>query len=146
MNRIPAHWLTIPAAAAVAAALTTTAPEPADADPAPEQTALSRDLDDRLRTAKLRVEYKEELIGRLVGGRLTLDEVTGEFLRLNREYPQALAVVRLYHRGSGDEEKTARNVLAYVRCRPLPADAKARVLARLEREFESRYGHPPGEE
>jgi hypothetical protein len=55
-----------------------------------------------------------------------------------------MAMIRHHEPGSSDEEKLARNVMAWVRprCRSLPADRRAAVMARLGREFEARFGRP----
>jgi hypothetical protein len=152
MFRVPAYWPAVPAALAVSAALAlTAAPEPGAAtspfddrraeDLDPDQAGVRRDLAARLQTTKLRIEYKTHLIDRLVAGDATLAEVTDEFLRLNRGTP-AMGVIRLYCPGSGDEERTARNVVGFVECRELPADRRAEVMARLGREFAGRFGRP----
>jgi hypothetical protein len=149
MFRIPTCWLAVPTALAVSAAIVLTSPiDPgAVAEPLDDQRfedldpyeAVRRDLEARLQAVKLRTEYKSVLIDRLVAGEATLAEVTDEFLRLNRDTP-ALGVIRLYLPGSSDEEKTAHNVVEYVKCRKLPADRRAEVMARLGREFADRFG------
>ncbi len=149
MFRFSMPWLIAPIAAAAIAAVLIASPGPGqppslDGEPAigpdPEVAAVRRQLDAKQEEVRRRIAYKEGLIDRLVDGQTGLGEATAEFLRLNRDNPPCLEVIRQTCPGSSDEEKTAYNVLEYVRVRPLSADQKARVLARLQRELEQRYG------
>ncbi len=149
MSHPSTPWLiAVVAFAAVAAALfAEPMPRAATRDPVAttgdaEVDAASAALDARREELLARIAYKEDLVNRLVAGQTTLDEVTAEFLRLNRGGP-VLDLIRTQYPGSSDEEKTARNVLEYVRQRRLPADQNARVMARLRQEFERRYGDRP---
>jgi hypothetical protein len=90
-----------------------------------------------------RIELKGKYVRELIDGRLSLAQVTAEFVRLNEEYPAARDHVRFRYAGSSDEEKTARNVLDHVRPRVADEQRDA-VLARLEREFVALYGCPVG--
>lgn len=89
-----------------------------------------------------RIMYKEELIGQLIDGRLSLPEVAVEFVQLNED-TAVLEVIREQYPGASDEEKSAYNVLDFVRTR-LNKKQDAEVLARLNREFEQKYGSVQG--
>jgi hypothetical protein len=147
-----ARWLTIPAAAVTVAVVLTADPGEGRATDAadgwPEYTDAATDeyrqrLDDRQRQILARVLHKEALVTALIEGRTTLAAVADEFLRLNRDYPITLEMVRLQFPGETDEEKHAYNVIAFARRGGLPAARKAEILARLAREFEALFGHPP---
>src|SRR5207302_800885 len=90
-----------------------------------------------------RIAYKDSLIRELVAGRATLAQVSDEFLRLNQEEPAAMFVLRSRYPGSGDEERSANNVIGFVHHLRLPADEEARALDRLGREFADRFGRAP---
>jgi hypothetical protein len=145
MSGFSLQWLIVPSAVVVVGAALLVHPESgaAVADTAasvdPEIVATSQQLDARQAATLDRLMYKEELIDRLIAGDLTLAEVADEFLRMNRDTPVKTAVRRSYH-GSGDGEKSARNVLDFVRLRKLSARQAARVSERLHREFERTYG------
>lgn len=109
----------------------------------PELDAERRGMQAQLEATKARIVYKDELIDRLIVGQATLAEVSGEFLRMNQA-TAALGIIRHLHPGSSDEEKSARNVIEFVRQRKLPAERNAEVMGRLRREFEQTYGHPGG--
>lgn len=107
----------------------------------PEMDAEHRRMQAQLEVSKARIAYKDELVSRLIAGQATLAEVSAEFLRMNQETP-TLGIIRDRYPGSNDEEKSARNVIEFVRARKLPAERNAEVLGRLRREFERAYGHP----
>ena len=109
----------------------------------PEMDAERRRMQAQLESAVARIAYKDELINRLIADQATLAEVAGEFLRMNQTTP-ALGIIRDLYPGSDDEEKSARNVIEFVRQRKLPAERNAEVLGRLRREFERAYGHSGG--
>jgi hypothetical protein len=147
MTDFSPRWLIVPATAALVAAALLVSPGPGTiggeeaAYSDPDQDAVLRDLEARRTTVMARITYKEELIDRLIDGQATLEEVSDEFLRLNRDTP-ALVIIRSLYPGSGDEEKSARNVIEFVRSRMLPTARNADVMDRLQREFEQTYGHP----
>ena len=96
-------------------------------------------------SVRQRMDYKEDLIRQLIAGRLTLQQVSEEFLRVNRqmEMPEVMNQIRLRYAGSGDEEKIARNVLEFVETRWQPGADVGEVRERLHREFADRFGHRP---
>ena len=147
MSRVPVSLLTaITALAAVAAIL---AADPAEtATTAATNQILANDpeaarLNARTYELAARIAYKNSLVHELAAGRATLAQVSDEFLRLNEEEPVELMVVRNRYPGSGDEERSANNVIGFVLQLRLPVDEEARVLDRLGREFVGRFGHPP---
>jgi hypothetical protein len=146
MTGFSPRWLIVPTAVALVAAALLVSPGPgtiggeAAAYSDPDQDAVLRDLAARREAVMARITYKEELIDRLIDGQATLAEVSGEFLRLNRDTP-ALVIIRTLYHGSGDEEKSACNVIEFVSTRRLPAERNAEVMGRLQREFEQTYGH-----
>jgi hypothetical protein len=144
-------FLSVITAVAAAAAILTADPGDAgsaDATIAATNRILASDPEMarlNVRTYELgaRIAYKDLLVQELVAGRATLAQVSDEFLRLNEEEPAELHVLRHRYPGSGDEEKSANNVLHFVHLVGLPAAEEGRVRARLDREFADRFGHPP---
>jgi hypothetical protein len=82
-----------------------------------------------------RIAVKEALISDLIEGRTTLAEVTDRFAAMNKAYPEYVAVIRANFAGRTDRERTARNVIAYARCRIANETERVRVLGRLEAEL-----------
>ena len=156
MSRIVSRLLTLPAVVALASAAVTgivlTAypgpdraafgPGPGD-EPVmdPVNAARSADLDARRAVVERRRLAKENVVARLIDGRLTFAEATAEFARLNADSPASLANIRAEYPGATDEELTARTVLVYAAVR-VPADGAGAIMSRLEREFAVMYGHP----
>ena len=91
----------------------------------PEIDAERQRMQAQLEASKARINYKNELVERLIAGQATLAEVSGEFLRMNQA-TSALEMIRHLHPGSSDEEKSAHNVIEFVRQRRLPAERKRR--------------------
>lgn len=147
MFRNPVSLLTLITSLAAVAAILAADPEPTAATTTINHVQTNDPDAARLnaRTYELaaRIAYKNSLVAELVAGRATLAQVSDEFLRLNEEEPAELLVVRERYPGSGDEEKSANNVLGYVRMLRLPADEEARLFDRLDREFADRFGHRP---
>ena len=87
-----------------------------------------------------RIELKERLIANLVDGRATFAEVTSDFLTLNRGRPRNSLPRPAGSAGQTEEERTARDVVAYAALRTdhLPPARRAVVMAGLEAEL-SRY-------
>jgi hypothetical protein len=144
-NRLVSVLTTLTVAVCVAAILTVE-PEPptASASAAVVRVPVDPALDARGQELAGRIAYKEALIDTLIDGRATLAQVSDEFLRINEEDRAIMFSIRnRYPEASGDEERSANNVISFVRVRSLPAEVKSRVLDRLEREFEDRFGSPP---
>ena len=68
----------------------------------------------RRRTPPAHFEAKQALVNDLIAGRTTLAEVTAQFMLLNHDRQAAMDVIRRKFPGATDEEKTARNVIAFV--------------------------------
>ena len=143
MSRCSVSVLTTFAVSACVAAILTADPERAAATAAVAPTPTDTALDARGYHIAARIACKNALVDELIAGRATLAQVSDEFLRMNEEEPAILLILRHRYPGSGDEERSAHNVIGYVRVRYLPAAAEARVLDRLGREFADRFGHPP---
>ena len=135
-------------AAAAIASGPDTGPESDDATVAwlaendPEYAAQTADLDAQLRAVRACGEYRSHLAGQVVAGELSFADAAAEFLRLNRDGVW-LRVLRLRFPGRSDEELAYWDVIEYIRHQEIPAEKRARVLARLEGEFEARFGRPP---
>jgi hypothetical protein len=84
-----------------------------------------------------RIEAKEALVGRLIDGEISLAEAAARFLDLNRIREDHMSLLRAMYPDMTDDERTARNVIAYTATRlaDLPADRQAEVTERLEAEF-----------
>jgi hypothetical protein len=104
------------------------------ADEASRDAALTSELDETARDLRRRIELKDRLVADLLAGRATMAEVTSQFLAMNHERPEYLAVVRFHYPGATDTEKAARNVIGYAepeiaQYHPIH---RVLVLARLE--------------
>ncbi|MFO0852149.1 MAG: hypothetical protein U0871_26830 [Gemmataceae bacterium] len=149
---VSVRWLTVPAVAAAVFAILTAdpaarsaregdgcEPDPAAVAPDPETREAHRRLAAKLDAVVARMHHKEWLVDELIAGRADLMTVADEFLRMNREEPQCLAVLRRHFPGGSDREVAARNVIEYVAPRVKPADRVA-VRQRLDREFVVTFG------
>ncbi len=72
------------------------------------------DLDALDATALQRVALKDAVIRDLLNGRMTLVEAAGQFRRINDNYANADAILRLMFPGTTTEEALCRNVLTFV--------------------------------
>lgn len=82
-----------------------------------------------------RIAIKEVLVADLIAGRVSLAEVTAEFMALNQSRPEYMALIRDEFPGETDELKVAHNVINYARHRLTDRADRARVLGRLEAEL-----------
>ena len=140
------RWLVYPAVVCLAAAAVFASPQtapPGEADlPSDEVMAQeSVDLGRRQAVVSARLAYKDAHVGELVAGRASLADVAAAFARLNAEDPVARDMVRQAYPGRSDDERAARNVLAFVEARPTPPAERAALLTRLHAEFDRLY--PP---
>lgn len=90
-----------------------------------------------------RIAIKESIVEELLAGRLTLAEATDQFVEMNAARPECLNRIRAEYPGSGDREKTARNVISFAIVHTKPAE-RAGVQLRLERELQRMLGQPAG--
>lgn len=103
-----------------------------------------RQLDEENRVIQRQIEIKEMLLRELIAGRQSLRDVVGQFQAINEEHPEYLFVIEREFPGASIEEKSARNVLAFVEAemagrfptRSLP------VFVRLEAEFREHFANP----
>ncbi len=102
-----------------------------------EEQELGNHLDIVKSEIVRRIEIKDALIAELISGRTTLVEVTKQFLILNQSRPEYMTVIRASFPGSTDEEKTAHNVIGYIRGELSHASPvhQSQVLTRLKIEF-----------
>ncbi len=96
-------------------------------------------LHDRGVAVERRIVYKEQLVAGLLERRYALDEVAREFVQVIAEDETNLAVLRQTFGGGTDEERAARNVIAYVRTQSLPPYEMSRAIAHLQAEFSRLY-------
>jgi hypothetical protein len=110
---------------------------PALQDQIAGEAAKSREFDRRDADVFRRIELKERLVADLIAGRVTLAEVTPQFLELNRDRPGYMLAIRASYPGRTDEERTARTVLQYAerQLAQFPSASHAAIAARLENEF-----------
>lgn len=147
MSNLALKWLIVPLVGALVLAVMIHTPEAEDtgdhlllvAADDPVLTATRQRLEAHQQATHERLVYKEELIDRLIAGDMTLTEVAIEFLHTN-DGTESMNAIRAHYAGSSDEEKSARNVLDFVRLRKLPKKQNDRVLTRLQREFTRAYG------
>src|SRR5262245_45805407 len=100
-----------------------------------------REIEETRILLRKRIEVKERLVDEIIDGRLTLPEVTEQFMQLNQTYPEIVTHTRERYPGATDREKTARQVLCYIhsqfRMRPeLTAEQRDRVLQRVEAQLQ----------
>lgn len=88
-----------------------------------------------------RIARKETIVRELIAGRATLADATALFGELNAARPLALEAVRDAYPGATDQEKTARNVIAYALGRATGADRGA-LSRRLEAELQQMTAGP----
>ena len=86
-----------------------------------------------------RIAIKESIVTDLVASRITLSEATEQFTELNAARPNYMTVIRDTFRGATDQEKMARNVIAFVVTRVSPQEQTA-VVGRLEAELARMLG------
>ena len=82
-----------------------------------------------------RIGAKEAVVRELIAGRTDLARATAEFVALNQPNPEYMRVIRETFPGSSDEEKMARNVIAYTLPRVENPGARARLARQLETEL-----------
>ena len=88
-----------------------------------------------------RLEVKRALIDLLLEGRISFEEVTAEFLTLNRSEPIAMELLRTFYTDATDEEKMARHVLDVATRLQTGSSAERLVVsARLQAEFRHAFG------
>lgn len=85
-----------------------------------------------------RIDVKEELIGKLIGGVSTLADTTAQFLAMDQDRPEYMLMIRTTHPASTDEESMARNVLQYTYDRLMdePFSRRLAVMGRLQLEYQ----------
>lgn len=112
-----------------------------------EMSELSEaDADMTVRSGEMitRLSAKEAIVKELVAGRLTLETATARFITLNGDDQQALRMLQSRYDGSTLEEKMARNVIDHASAmlyHMRDQDGRT-MMARLDRQFRERYGHP----
>jgi hypothetical protein len=105
------------------------------------ETKGTLELNAEIEECQHRVELKERLIADLRAGRATLQEVTSAFLAVNRSQPSSMFLIRTSYSGATDEEKTARNVVAYAIHRTSESPSEEReVVARLSNQLQEYTG------
>jgi len=105
-----------------------------------EQLELRDRLDDVNKEIFSHIAIKDVLIAELIEGRTTLAEVNRQFLVLDQTLTK-YRTGRASCSGSTDEERTARNVLGYLRTElaHLSPAHRAEVLRRLNLEIDNEY-------
>lgn len=98
-----------------------------------------RKLSDQSTEVRRRIVVKDAIIADLLARRITLVEATEQFTALNASRPEYLEIIRLAYPGETDQEKFARNVIAFAHMRAAP-DRRADLDARLERELQDMTG------
>jgi len=90
-----------------------------------------------------RIVVKEMKIGELIAGRLSLAEVTDEFLAMNRDQPGYMVSIRVQYTGRTDREKVARNVIHYVHSRVDDDVEESALLSHLDAELDEMTSAEP---
>lgn len=102
-----------------------------------EAAEQNRQLDEEDAEIRHRIREKEVLVAELIAGRTTLADVTARFLVLNHPYPEYTRMIRVSYPGSSDEERAARNVIAYTLPRVGDPSRRCAMASRLEAELQS---------
>jgi hypothetical protein len=106
-----------------------------------EQQRLARMNQDCERTSR-RVLLRESIVENLLLGLLTLREAAEQFDALNHSNPPTLAYIRSSFEGNSDEERAARQVIAFVGEYLMQRPSQREwALQWLESEFRREYGH-----
>lgn len=108
---------------------------PALNDQLRESSDLNAQLDDEDEEVRHRIAMKEAIIGELIASRATLAETTAKFIELNAARPEYVTTIRATYPGATDEEKAARNVIAYALARA-PASGYEALSQRLDAELQ----------
>ncbi|WP_143393383.1 hypothetical protein [Fimbriiglobus ruber] len=90
----------------------------------------------------LRIARKNALLDDLAAGDQTLAQVADEFVRLDQIAPSYTNLIRTRYPGNSDQEREANMAFEYISFRPFPPAERIRVITRLQREFETAFGHP----
>jgi len=105
-----------------------------------EAAEQGRQLDEEDAEIRHRIRAKEVLVAELVAGRTTLAVVTSQFRALNEPYPEYQRMIRTHFPGATDEEKMARNVIAYTLPRVPDPSRRHALVRRLDSELHSMLG------
>jgi hypothetical protein len=81
---------------------------------------------------------KDTLVADLVAGRLTLAQVTDDFMLIAEREPDRLPAIRCLFAGETDRERVARSVLLYARKRA-ESEKSEEVVGRLDGEFQAMF-------
>ena len=102
--------------------------------------ATNSQLDVNLMNLMDRLALKEQWLDELISGRATLKVTTRRFVELNRSSETAKEVISHQFAGATDEEKAARNVIAFVQARLHTASTPSNTPQRLQNEFREMFG------
>jgi hypothetical protein len=100
---------------------------------------VDRQLTDQSQEVRQRIAVKDAIVADLVAGRISLSEATERFAELNAAHPEYLDAIRAAFAGETDQEKMARNVIAFAVLRTAP-DERDLLTARLEAELHQMTG------
>lgn len=78
-----------------------------------------------------RIRLKEAIVADLLAHRITLADATDRFAALNESRPDYMELIRAQYPGQTDQEKLARNVIAFTELRA-PVSERPAVKNRLE--------------
>jgi len=104
-----------------------------------ELLAVREQLAARQAEIRSRIDYKEGLMLELTQRRLSIFEVAEEFLRVNQNDVTIMSIMRCAYPGESDAERSAYNVLDFVRSRPMDPCERASLLAEFEAQIRTRY-------
>lgn len=99
-----------------------------------EAKIRNSELDRQEDMVRRRIVIKESLITEMIAARISLQEAVEQFLLLNQEIPEYMAVIRTTYPGSNDFEKTTQNVIDFATVRVAPGKERKELVARLESE------------
>ena len=98
--------------------------------------SMDVELDRRNATVIRRLDYRHETVEDLLAGRITGPEAHARFVDANRSHPRATEFLRDRWPGRTDEERSARQLVMFVKVAHHPRSAE--IAAELDRELVAR--------
>jgi hypothetical protein len=98
-----------------------------------------RELSEQSEVVLRRIAAKDTIVADLIAGRTTLARATERFAVLNAGQPEYMEAIRATFPGETDQEKCARNVIAFARMR-VPAEQRDALESRLEAQLHEMLG------
>ena len=99
------------------------------------------ELNDRAQDVYQRIQAKQTIIHEIMQNQIELPEAAEKFLALNMHDKNIMRLHRELYQGSTDLERSALNIIDYVKYNQPGAKAKP-VIARLQEQYRNHFGYP----